>query len=107
MVERPCCSRFILKSIELLTIEHSGEWKDLKRDSPADRKLFGFVNHTHTTASELSNNPKVTQCRQRRNRRGIFTLNVHRSLIELRRDSVHEVERFETASQFFRNIVVL
>jgi hypothetical protein len=57
--ERGRGPRFISEPRELPFIEHAGQRQHLERHSPAQRKLFRFVDDPHASAADLTHNAEV------------------------------------------------
>ncbi len=61
MVKLRRCSGFVFESRNLFLVQESRERKHLQRHTTVERHLLGFVNDSHPTAADLTENREVPQ----------------------------------------------
>jgi hypothetical protein len=93
------CLRFVLETLQLLGIQGGGKRQHLQRHAAAERDLHRFINHAHAAAADFPNDAEISQWPFRldfwQRRRHL----PRTSLIQLRRDSVHELQTVQTLGQ--------
>jgi hypothetical protein len=60
MVEPGRSLSFVLKTSQLLVIQHGGEWEELQGHAATERQIVGFIDDSHSAAPNFTAKAKVT-----------------------------------------------
>jgi hypothetical protein len=64
MAEMGGRQRLILETLQLSRVERGWKGQDFQGHAPPQGNLLGFVNHSHATATDLAQQPEITQLSQ-------------------------------------------
>ena len=53
--------RLVLEALQLPGVNRRSEWQHLQSDLAPQRDLLGFIDHTHSTATDLSQQDEVAK----------------------------------------------